>query len=332
MGGRLQGQPQVPFHFFHGSQTMVAAESTTAFQSQPESELHVALFSPQELRQQELPPSERDFQVFEEVVIGGASTRAAAALFGVSQTRIVQVRQRVAEWIGAEVPPTPRLTPLQRLRLAAHIAEQRADFLYSKAMDGWRASQQPLTSICRGRLGEETRTRERHGDPRYLMAAMRITERQVNLAGTIRKVLVEAEERESGDGSREAEVQGSGFGVQEEQQETVRPPVGACSLDGAGLGQDREDAAVESDVSDSQEETCDELENRRREFLAALQDDTAPVQPPRTDGNGTMLEASLRGEPAFAPAESAVAPAATLNRHQRRARQRMLARKLRKAK
>ena len=62
---------------------MVAA----SFQSQSDSESHVSLFSPQELRQQALPPSERDFQVCEEVVIGGASTRAAAAMFGVSQTR-----------------------------------------------------------------------------------------------------------------------------------------------------------------------------------------------------------------------------------------------------
>jgi hypothetical protein len=299
---------------------MVAA----SFQSQSDSESHVSLFSPQELRQQAVPPSERDFQVFEEVVIGGASTRAAAALFGVSQTRIVQVRQRVAEWMGAEVPPTPRLTLLQRLRLAAHIAEQRADFLYSQAMDGWRASQQPQTSVCRGRLGEETRTRDRHGDPRYLLAAMRITERQVQLSGTIRKVLVEAEEKESGDRDREAGVQGSGFRVQEEQQ-TETHPVRACSLDGTGLEQGHEEDAVAVNASDCQDDVCDELEDRRRAFLAALRDDTAPVQPPLTDGNGMLLEEPLRGEPA-------VAPAVPLNRHQRRARQRILDRKLRRAK
>ena len=80
-----------------------------------------------------------------------------------------------------------------------------------------------------------------------------------------------------------------------------------------------------ADVSDCQEDVCDELEERRRAFLAALQDDTAPVQPPLTDANGMLLEEPLRGEPA-------VAPAVPLNRHQRRARQRMLDRKLRRAK
>ena len=306
-------------------------------QVQTQVESHVSLFSPLELRQQELPPSERDFQVFEEVVIGGASTRAAAAMFGVSQTRIVQVRQRVAEWMGAEVPPTPRLTPLQRLRLAAHIAEGRADFLYSQAMDGWRASQQPLTSVCHGRLGEETRTRERHGDPRYLFAAMRISERQMRLAGTIQKVLVEAEGRESGDGDRESGVQGSEFSVHEEQQ-TENHPVGACSLDGARLEQGHEEDTGAVDASDFQDDVCDQLESRRRAFLAALQDDRAPVQPPLTDGNGMLLE-----EPMEAPqnghssgtallGKPAVAPSRPLNRKERRARQRMLERKLRKAK
>ena len=72
MGGRLLGQPQVPLHFFHGRQTMVAAIEfqQLSFRTK-QSESHVSLFSPQELRQQVLPPSERDFQVFEEVVIGG---------------------------------------------------------------------------------------------------------------------------------------------------------------------------------------------------------------------------------------------------------------------
>jgi hypothetical protein len=309
---------------------MVAAEFQTGFQHESQSKSHVALYTPQELRQQVLPPSERDFQVFEEVVIGGASTRAAAVMFGVSQTRIVQVRQRVAEWMGAEVPPTPRLTPLQRLRLAAHIAEQRADFLYSQAMEGWRASQQPLTSVCRGRLGEETRTRASHGDTRYLLAAMRITERQVNLSGTIRKVLVEAE-----DGSR-FNVQGSKLGEQDAAHEDAGdPPVRACSLDETGLGHEQEVDAAGVDLSDCRDDVCDELEDRRQAFLAALQDDTAPVQPPLTDGNGMLLEeadeapqngqssggSALLGKPAVAP----------LNRKERRARQRLLERKLRKA-
>ena len=48
-----------------------------SFQSSSES--HVALFSPQEVRQQVLPPSEREFQVFDEVTPGGQFGSAGAS-------------------------------------------------------------------------------------------------------------------------------------------------------------------------------------------------------------------------------------------------------------
>jgi len=89
-------------------------------------------------------------------------------------------------------------------------------------------------------------------------------------------------------------------------------------------GSEEDTAAI--DVSDFQDDVCDE------------QDDMAPVQPPLTDGNGMLLEepegapqnghsssyTALLGK----PGKPAVAP---LNRKERRARQRMLERKLRKA-
>jgi len=303
-----------------------------------QSELRQSLFTPEALSQQLLPPSERDFQVFESVVIDGASTRQAAAEFGVSQSRIVQIRRHVAEWMGAEVPETPRLTPIQRLRVAADIAERRADHLYSKAMDGWRASQQPETRICRGSLGNQTQTtRERHGDPRYLWAAMRINERQVHLAGTIRKVLADAEDRESAIAGQASETEGSGFEVQDEPKEE-NPPVRECSHIEAVAGNGHTVAAESVDASDCQDDVSGELENRRQEFLAALHDDAAPVQPPLTDAGGMQLDSSeMRPSNGHASATDLLdqPPAGTarpLSRKERRARQRLLERKLRKAK
>jgi len=302
---------------------MVAATKSTSLRDaffKPEA------LTPEAIAQVPLPPSERDFLVFELVAIDGASTRHAAAEFGVSQSRIVQIRRHVAEWMGAEVPETPRLTPIQRLRVAADIAERRADHLYSKAMDGWRASQQPETRICRGSLGHETQiTRERHGDCRYLMAAMRISERQMHLSGTIRKVLSDADAgREGvareGEAPAEPRVQGSGLGVQEEQQES-NPPVRACSHNEPVAANGHPSAAPSDDATDCHDEVCNELENRRREFLAALQDDAAPVQSPFTDAGGMRLDG-----------EAAVAPSRPLSRKERRARQRLLERKLRTAK
>ena len=320
---------------------MVAATKSTSLR---DSLFTPEALTPEAIAQVPLPPSERDFQVFELVAIDGASTRQAAAEFGVSQSRIVQIRRHVAEWMGAEVPETPRLTPIQRLRVAADIAERRADHLYSKAMDGWRASQQPQTSICRGSLGNQTQTtRERHGDPRYLWAAMRITERQMHLAGTIRKVIADARE---GEAPAEPGVQGSGFRVQEDDAlanqdrlELVNDhPVRACSHNETVAGNGHPAVANAADATDCHDEVSGELENRRREFLAALRDDSAPVQPPFTDAGGMLLDSSemettnghasataLFGEPGQATSRP-------LSRKERRARQRILERKLRKAK
>ena len=307
---------------------MVAATKSTS--------LRDSLFTPEALGQVPLPPSERDFQVFELVAIDGASTRQAAAEFGVSQSRIVQIRRHVAEWMGAEVPPTPRLTPIQRLRVAAEIAERRADHLYSQAMEGWRASQQPQTSICRGSLGNETQTtRERNGECRYLLAAMRITERQMHLAGTIRKVMSDAE-----DGSR-FNVQGSKSGEQDADvggEDAENPPVRACSHNEAVAANGHPAALASVDATDCQDEVSSELENRRREFLAALHNDAAPVHSLLADAGGMLLDSSEM-QPINSHASTTAlldqpvaAPARPLSRKERRARQRLLERKLRKAK
>src|SRR5688572_18778744 len=77
----------------------------------------------------ELPPSERDFLVFEAVMFSGASTRETAAEFEISQTRVMQIRKHVAEWIARSVPDGLELSPIERLRLAVHIAEGRSDHL-----------------------------------------------------------------------------------------------------------------------------------------------------------------------------------------------------------
>jgi hypothetical protein len=330
-----------------------------------------------------LPPSERDFLVFEAVAVHGSSTRQAAAEFDISQTRVMQVRQHVAEWIAKAVPDGLDLTPQERVRLAAHIAQGRVDFLYSQALEAWRASQKPHTSVCRGRLTGETRTtRDSHGDPRYLLAAARLSERQLSLAGTARKVLEVAESgsKFNVQGSKSG-VQGSGFRVQDEsvgeasrlsesppledhreadasRSPAIAHPLRDCSAGAAELQTaivrlpDAELATADGD------ETCREIENRRRAFLAALENDTAPVHPPFTDAGGLLLDSSesaLVSVPAHVsePAQDSVIelkvngnqPGATLTatgvtenaslashkRHERRVRQRELDRLRRRA-
>jgi hypothetical protein len=345
MGGRFQVEPQVPFISFHGRQTMVAATKQVG--------LRESLLEGLAGGQQPLPPSDRDFEVFQWLALDGESSRATAEWFGISQTRVLQVRDRVAEWVAATVPASVRLSPARRVQLAARIAEMRLDNLYSRAVTAFRISQGEQRSTRTTPQGDTIVTaQESAGDIRYLAMAMQITDRTQALAVKAAEALGLRKDElglggwVSGDGGREgdasaepraeeARVQDSGFGVQDEQ-EVVNPPVGECSLDAAVAGNGHETCDSGSDTTDCQKETYSDFEDRRRAFLAALQDDTAPVQPPLTDGNRMLLEepegvspnghssgnSALLGKPAVAP----------LNRKERRARQRMLERKLRKAK
>ena len=237
---------------------------------------------------------------------------------------------------------------------------------------------------------------------------MRLSERQLSLAGTARKVLTDAEESRSkfnvqGSKSEEPRVQGSEFGVQEEggdresgvgsrEGEALVPdhraeprallgkpavapkhghrvadasrsprnklpgnahPIRACSAEADDSSVASADMSEPIIATEDSDDVCSEIENRRRAFLAALEDDTAPVHPPFTDAGGMLLDSSedayaadpsqeyvvelkINGhQPGATLTTTAVAEDASLSslkRHERRVRQRELDRLRRKAK
>jgi len=225
---------------------------------------------------QSLPPSERDFAIFRAVVVEGASTREAAEAFGLSQTRIVQIRNRVAEWIaeiGKEIPLAASLPPEQQLRLAAHIAEGRCDFLYSQAVTAWRTSQRPHTTVrsCDGT--DVTTTRECFGDPRYLLAAMRLVERSARVSTALSRESVGGD-RGSDNGPAEGAVASALRGVPESSSDiasppvtTSNPPVRDCSISAETVVQisDSQPGAVATTTC--QDKLSDEKRRRRRVFF-----------------------------------------------------------------
>lgn len=87
-----------------------------------------------------LPPSGRDFQVHQRVIVDAASTRLAASEFSLSQTRVRQVVQRVSEWLTKELPAASKENDQVQLWLAKHVAADRLQSLLSETMDGWRKS------------------------------------------------------------------------------------------------------------------------------------------------------------------------------------------------
>src|SRR5262245_58147454 len=92
------------------------------------------------LCEQRLPPSGRDFEVYETVILGGKTTRHAAEKFELSQTRICQIVERMRAW-QAEVLPADTSHSAERLQqLAKSVAAGRLDHLYCETMEAWRQS------------------------------------------------------------------------------------------------------------------------------------------------------------------------------------------------
>lgn len=84
------------------------------------------------------PPSNRDFQVYQRVVLEAATTRQVASDFSLSQTRIRQIVQRVSQWLANTLPRPSEADDSAYLRLAQHVATDRLQYVYGQAMRGWR--------------------------------------------------------------------------------------------------------------------------------------------------------------------------------------------------
>ncbi|HZN36761.1 MAG TPA: hypothetical protein VFB80_23185 [Pirellulaceae bacterium] len=122
-----------------------------------------------------LPPSWRDFEVFRAVIVGGKSTREAAELFRLSQTRICQIVERTKAWQAEVLPAECPLPEEGRLRLSQNIAVERIDSLYCEVMGAWRKSQGEVKQTRTSRYGDEVTTvKTSCGDSKYLLAAMRL--------------------------------------------------------------------------------------------------------------------------------------------------------------
>jgi hypothetical protein len=174
-----------------------------------------------------------------------------------------------------------------------------------------------------GGYGDSEVTRESHGDVKYLAMASRIAGLAVPLASAAARAELKAD-----DGGQKSEVGG--------------PPVEDCSRLEAPAAHDAEVARPHVDANEGTDEVCEEIESRRREFLAALADEPAPVQIPRGEDGHRLLDEPVEGETvhvadvlplsSLASERSAGASLLTrpLSRKERRARRRLLERRLRR--
>lgn len=285
-----------------------------------------------------LPPSERDLAVYEAVVVECQSTRTAAERFELSQTRIVQIRDRVIEWIAENVPPTPRLTPRQRLHVAEDIARRRAEFFLSEAVAAWHASKEPQTSVRTHSTGQTITTRRSYcGDVRYLTAASRLSEHALKLIGIVQRF------------ERGIEPRDLASSVREHAEAPADHPVGDCSLEAAPHDEPPPAADEIGHVSEAPAATYDDRTDRRRAFLAGESDVSSPVHE-RLDEPAAADEATVGRtfSPSALPAPVSPAPLSaasltdglevrptgqrSLSRKERLARRRLLEKLRRKAK
>jgi hypothetical protein len=90
-----------------------------------------------------LPPTSRDFLVYERIIIERATTRQAAEEAGLSQTRVRQIVHRVEEYLAGTLATADREGVNRgRLRLAQCVAADRLQDLYSEALERWHATQE----------------------------------------------------------------------------------------------------------------------------------------------------------------------------------------------
>jgi len=96
-----------------------------------------------------LPPSGRDFLVYQRVVVDGVSTRFAGPEFNISQTRVRQIVNRVTQWLVEALPQDTDLSEAAKLRLGQHIAADRLERFYVESNRAWTQTADPkFANLC----------------------------------------------------------------------------------------------------------------------------------------------------------------------------------------
>jgi len=292
-----------------------------------------------------LPPSWRDFEAYRLVKVEHQSTREAAKTLRISQTRICQVIERVAAYL-VQIAPAAMAEEQrpQMLYLAEQLAAERVNYLYGAAVESYRESSRPVKTVREVTTAVNrnvvTTTRSSCGDPRYLLVACRLAERAVGLpAPTLFNTL----RAEAVDDSTLAD---EGVGTQqgsvaESAEHRHRPLDRDCSelfgeeRTAASRAREHDRASAAADIGSEVEsivklysQTCELDPVQRMEFAER----TGLCQL----GAGIFAEEEDEEDEDDDDDDSQSSPVRDvrrpLNRKERRARQALLNRKLRKAK
>jgi hypothetical protein len=96
-----------------------------------------------------LPPSGRDFFLYQRVVVDAASTRTVAEEARISQTRVRQIVKRVMQWLVETLPQDTELSEAAKLLLGQHIAADRLERFYGESNRAWtQTTQSKFANLC----------------------------------------------------------------------------------------------------------------------------------------------------------------------------------------
>ncbi|WP_425618601.1 hypothetical protein NA78x_002310 [Anatilimnocola sp. NA78] len=317
-----------------------------------------------------LPPCWRDFEAYRLVKVSQFSTRVAARKLKISQTRICQIIERVAAYLVEMAPGVKDIVRReQQLYVAEQMAAERLNFLCSQAENAWRMSQGPMKTVRKSAnftgANSVTTIRTGYGDPRYLMVACKLAEHaamlpQPSLLSSLAAAALAAEEAESLGEEEEvpakerATSQGSGvYG-----EERLSKMEGRRSPKTPDPERDeRRKSPLNRDCSELFAKEAAEMRNEKfrdpLSAMAAFDSATRPVmklyeeEAARRTVHGELtgevvVSVEHREERAGAgeegagvdgsPAKEALGVRRPLNRKERKARQAMLEKKMRKAK
>jgi len=226
-----------------------------------------------------LPPSERAFEAYRLIEIDGLSTRAAAEVVGLSQTRVIQLRDAVEEYVARQPSGPAGLTKQQRLQAAEYKASQRLDHLYRLALEAFRQSQGPeITSEDASGGQRVVKTRMSFGNIRYLQMAARIAAQQSRIPAT--PIATEFEDGATAQPHDDLQPDEHPKVAAEPitRSETAYPPEEDCSLVAAQPTASGEVATDDSNATETDEATSHEQASNRGNVTRDVASEFTPVQ------------------------------------------------------
>jgi hypothetical protein len=193
-----------------------------------------------------IPPGERDLEIYRLVKVEQKSTRSVAEIVGISQTRVCQIVERVADFLIETAPAGEKDPQLQKqLNFARQLAGERIDFLVKQATRCFYKSKGTKATIRQVEVAGEkpttvTTKRESQGEVQYLIAIARLAAigSKLPAGGLVRNWDTESAERDAGEdvsssleatGASEQRVQERG--AECATREAVSPSEGACSAE-----------------------------------------------------------------------------------------------------